>query len=193
MIADKNLQLASALDATNCTNLGYQLTLDTIDATQLRDLGAGCQLFCQVTIRSNWTTDAAFGLTTFGLKADTVVRRSTAFDNLVYDHLIPYVGISEPIPTTTLTAGRVISFPINAQALNNVLPGLAAHDSRGMRYLFGSVNNLDVIVPNSPVGKAPTGGTYDMDIVAVTSNGVYVAGANKQSEAPFYPTAITQV
>lgn len=195
MIADKNLQIASAFDANAaCTTTGYLQTADSIDATQLRDLGAGQPVYAKVTIRSGWSASAPC-LVVFAARAwtnypSTALGFST--DNNVFEYLIPRIGISEPVLVTELTAGKVLTFPINCQALTTS-NGIWEHDARGMRYVFGTATIFDITTPGSLAFKTPESGTFDFDFVLSPSAGVRVAGANKQSEGPFYPTAITQV
>lgn len=207
MIGDKNLQLASNIAVTGATTPGYLQTPDVINATQLRDLGAGCPIYAQVTIKSDFVeTEGAVSVAKFCVRAwnvwPAVMPASqpapvggAAIDNGVFEYLIPQIGVSETIPLSDLTVGKVITFPINGQALS-VAPLLSPwiHDARGMRYVFGTATFYSVSLGlNSPALTTPAGGTFDMDIVLSPSTGVRVAGANKQAEGPFYPTAITQV
>jgi hypothetical protein len=207
MIADKNLQLASSLDVSLATTPGYLQTADSIDTTQLRDLGAGCPIYGQITIRSDFVEDdGAVSVALFALRGWTnwpgvmpasfpAPVGSAAIDNSVFEYLIPRVGQSETIPLSDLKAGKVITFPINGQALA-AAPLLSpwSHDARGMRYLFGTATFWSVSAGlNAPTLVTPVSGTFDFDIVLSPSNGVQTINGLKQAEGPFYPTAITQV
>ena len=194
MIGDKNLQLASNLDATAASTLGFQITPDVITSTQVRDLMAGCQLYARVCIRTSFTSAAIFGTTVFSVRVSSASLAGSVIDSNPYDYLIPSIGASEIIPTASLTKGTVVHFPLNAQASQYVIPGLFGHDARGDRVLMGAVSHWDTTGdPSLPTRFTPTAGNWDMDIVLAPDNGVAVAGANYQAIGPFYPTAITQV
>lgn len=194
MIGDQALQVATNLVATSVTNPGFQLTPNAISATQLRDLTAGCPVYARVTIRSNWTTAAeGTALTTFAMRAYSSELRGGAFDNAVYDYLIPKIGTSEPLLTASLTTGRVIYFALNPQNFSSTLPLFGSHDARGNLLLYGSAFTVNAANPAAPAPLTPLTGNWDLDIVMATDSGVSVVGANYQNEGPFYPTAITQV
>lgn len=208
MIGDKNLQLGSAIAASTCTTPGYKQTVDSIDATQLRDFGAGQTICAQITVRSDFVEAAAqTSFATFSVRAwptwpavmpaGVPIVEGAAIDNNVFEYLIPRIGMSESVAFTDLTAGKVITFPINSLALKSLpLPLFPPwqHDARGMRYVFGTATFFSAAGGlSAPTFTTPAGGTFDMDFVLSPSPGVRIAGANTQYDGAFYPTAITQV
>jgi hypothetical protein len=206
MIGDKHLQLGSAIDAAVCTTAGYKQTADSIDAKQLRDLGAGQTIYGQITVRSDFVeAEGQTSIALFCARAwpswPAVISPGfpglggTSIDNNVFDYLIPRIGMSESIPLSDLTVGKVITFPINGLALT-ALPLLTPwqHDPRGMRYVFGTATFWSVAAGlSAPAVTTPAAGTFDFDFVLSPGQGVRNAGANKQYDGALYPTAITQV
>jgi hypothetical protein len=154
-------------------------------------------LYARICIRANFTTDAAAaGVTTFAVRVSNGPWVSDFLQNPlangVYDYLLPRIGVSEPFATESLTQGKVICFPINAQAVL-VPSGVAPHDAKGNRYVYASAVHFNATTASSPTLETPTGGMWDSDFVLSIDQGVYTAGSNKQFEGPFYPTAITRV
>jgi hypothetical protein len=195
MIADKNLQLASSLDATDCATTGMQSTPNCINMTQLRDFAAGCPLYARICIRSDFTIDSgAAGVTSFAVRiSNTEWTAGNFFDNGVFEYLLPKIGASETFATQSLTAGKIIHVAINPQAFSTNLAGLIAHDARGTQYIYATAVHYNATTIASPALQTPTGGAWDLDFVLSIDQGVYTAGSNKQFEGPFYPTNITRV
>lgn len=184
MILDKKLQLASNMSIGTAARDfdGCKTSTDKLNINTLRDFGRGEQLYLCVTVKTDFTVNAAYS---FGLSlcaehitdvaTITTLGQFNAATGLLYHRLQPRLAFSGYIPgnfdgnAKNAVAGKRFVIPISSLTHYSTYAIVGKYFASGNVYfMFEEFDPADPTL--SPVNNI-TSGSVDVDIVTLAEAG----------------------